>query len=58
MHGVELIGVEKHSEDAHIILTFKNKDVLVFNESFVPVGSGNNLIFDDTRSINIVVGQY
>ncbi len=38
MHGAELIGVEKHSEDAHIILTFKNKDVLVYNESFVPVG--------------------
>ena len=30
-NGAGLIGVEKHSEEDHFILTFKNKDVLVYN---------------------------
>ena len=30
-NGAELIGIEKHSEEDHFILTFKNKDVLVYN---------------------------
>ena len=29
--GTELIGIEKHSEEDHIILTFGNKEVLVYN---------------------------
>jgi hypothetical protein len=32
-NGAELIGVEKHSEDDNVILTFRNKDVLVYNVS-------------------------
>ena len=43
----ELIGVEKHSEDDHIILTFRNKEVLVYNVSFVPVPAVFK-IFDNT----------
>jgi hypothetical protein len=35
-NGDELIGAEKHSEDNHFILTFKNKEVIVYNVSFVP----------------------
>ncbi|CAB3981160.1 Hypothetical predicted protein [Paramuricea clavata] len=30
-NGAELIGAEKHSEDDYFILTFKNKEVLVYN---------------------------
>lgn len=29
----ELIGIERHSDDDHVILTFKNK-VVVYNVSF------------------------
>ena len=32
-NGAEFIGAEKHSEDDHFILTFKNKEVLVYNVS-------------------------
>ncbi|CAB4024843.1 G2 M phase-specific E3 ubiquitin- ligase [Paramuricea clavata] len=30
-NGAGLIGAERHSEDDHFILTFKNKEVLVYN---------------------------
>ena len=41
----EVIGVEKHSEDDDTILTFRNKEVLVYNVSFVPVPV---VLFDNT----------
>jgi hypothetical protein len=43
-NGAELIGAEKHSEDDYFILTFKNKEVLVYNVSFVPFCTGNSRI--------------
>jgi hypothetical protein len=44
-NGTELIGAEKHSEDDYFILTFKNKEVLVYNVSFVPFCTGNSFLF-------------
>jgi hypothetical protein len=39
------IKFRKFVKDDHFILTFKNKEVLVYNVSFVPFCTGNSLLF-------------
>ena len=55
-NGAELIGAEKHSEDDYFILTFKNKEVLVYNVSFVPFCTGNSFLFiqNDKSQLSLV----
>jgi hypothetical protein len=54
-NGAELIGAKKHSEDDHFILTFKNKEVLVYNVSFVPFCTGNSFLFFKTTKKPLVL---
>ena len=35
--GVELLGAEKHCDEDKIILTFKNRESLVYNVRFYPL---------------------
>jgi hypothetical protein len=51
-NGAKLIGAEKHSEDDCFILTFKNKEVLVYNVSFIPFCTENSFLFFKTTKVN------